>query len=147
MKLRVPPALAALAAAVAKPFRRSKDDAVTKVAGKTYETPLRDLPSRGHAGPSLYGTGKASARLRRARRRVISLSFTRLLAHKPIGIEAAGVLGAEWRKELAGFQRRWDAAGKDTFRAGRRAAKRAARLAYRRKVKAWKAARAAKGTP
>jgi hypothetical protein len=127
--------LAKAAAFVASLFKGARNG-----GKRTYTTPLAAI-KEAVRGPSLYGIGKASQRLRRARRQVIACSFTRLLARKPIGIEAAGDLGASWRKELAGFQRRWAKAGAGTVRLGRRAEKRAARLKRRREIAVMKRAR------
>ena len=70
---------------------------------------------------------------RRARRRAaLAQTFTRFLAHKPIGPEGEiGKVGAQWRRELASWQQRFADARADasTLRLGRRA---------------WKAERAAK---
>lgn len=126
---RILPALAALAAAIAKPFRRKPKPTV-------YETALVDHPSRGHVGtraPSLRGIGKASRQLRRARRRHILGSFTRLLAHKPMGV---GPEASAWRAIMAKYAAHWQerAASSRTVRLGRRAQKRSARLYRRREV-------------
>jgi hypothetical protein len=52
-------------------------------------------------------TGKKSSARRRLRRQVIARSFTRFLAHRPIGYAALGPQGAAWRKGLAGWHAGW----------------------------------------
>lgn len=151
MKLGILPKLAALAAAIAKPFRR-------KPKVKTYEAAApvdKDAPRP----PSLKGTGKASRALRKARRLQMRKSFSRLLAHKPMPAVVARVLAKDeaerteadarvlaaaiaWQEAYDRHVKYMDIASREggTVRKGSRAAKRTARLNYRLKVRAWKKA-------
>lgn len=131
MSWRILPAIAALAAAIARPFKRK-----AKKALRSYETaPPPEVAAKG--APSLHGIGKASAALRRRRRRRIFHRFSRLLAHKPIGWGAVGDPGKVWRVGLMMFCARWDKRADEstTVRLGRRGQKRAARLVRKREVR------------
>lgn len=128
MKLRILPALAALVAAITRPFRRKPK------APKVYQSP--SLPTRDRpVGPSLKGNGKVSRAMRKARRQNIARSFTRLIAHRPMAVGLVDERGAAWRKVMDAFVARWDAQGKKPVRLGRRGQKRSARLARKREVR------------
>jgi len=81
---------------------------------KIYQAPSPKTSDAPATGPSLRGNGKASRALRKRRRFLISRSFTRFYARKPIGEGAVGPLGVEWRVGLQQWRDGWAGARKNS---------------------------------